>query len=411
MGGGEDRGSTLPSAKVKPHHREGINSWIHFHAAYSSEFATKALQEIGSPGSLVLDPYCGSGTTSRAAACMGCRSISVDLNPALVAISRAALVNRDGANSILRSLRRVQGPSTDFRRNLNGLTQDWLHPETASALAYYRDVVNDSRRSASGRHFGQGLLVSAAREIVRPQIGSNPTWPKPPRRPMRRDVGKILLRRARRLRSDIARFEGEVEEKQHGFLIGDAKNLPFKDATVDAVLTSPPYLSRLDYIRATLPELLALGIDSPNQIRALRESLMGGVLTTRAAEGSWPGWGPVVHETLNQIESHEAKASDTYYSSWARRYFADLDESVAEVVRVLKPKHTALFVVQTSYYKDVRIRLHDILVEIAEGYGATASVVGKEQVLQHLGRLSPHQRRYVPEKSLEEAVVRIRSPD
>lgn len=406
----EDNGH-LPSAKVRPQDRKGIDGWIRFHAAYSRRFASAALQRIADPGDLVLDPFCGSGTTARAAACVGCPSLSLDLNPALIAAAKASLVTKAGANSIIRALRRVNGPDDgDKEPSYNGITEQWLHPETANSLEYYRRIFLDSRRIPDGRAFGLGLLVSSAQEIVQPETGSNPTWPKPPQRRHNRDVQKILLSQAMDLRRDLARFRSAVSEANHSFGLGDAKNLPLPDESVDAVITSPPYLSRLDYIRATLPELLAIGYGNSQDIRSLRESLMGGVLTERDAEDTWPGWGPTVEDCLESIESHESKASDTYYKTLARRYFADLDESISEVVRVLKPGKTAIFVVQTSYYKDVEIPLPEIVVEIGEGHGATCEILDSEQVLQHLGRLSPHQRDYVPEKSLEEAIVKIRGP-
>ena len=45
------------------------------------------------PGGLVLDPFCGSGTTGVAAVGEGLRFVGMELEPRFVEISRARLTN------------------------------------------------------------------------------------------------------------------------------------------------------------------------------------------------------------------------------------------------------------------------------------------------------------------------------
>ncbi|CAM5191583.1 site-specific DNA-methyltransferase (cytosine-N(4)-specific) OS=Lysinibacillus sphaericus OX=1421 GN=LS41612_06985 PE=3 SV=1 [Lysinibacillus sphaericus] len=40
---------------------------------------------------------------------------------------------------------------------------------------------------------------------------------------------------------------------------GDSKQMIFSDCTADNIITSPPYLTRIDYAVSTKPELLFLG--------------------------------------------------------------------------------------------------------------------------------------------------------
>ena len=46
----------------------------------------------GKPGALVLDPFCGAGTTLLAAAAEGCRGIGIEIDPEYVAVARARLL-------------------------------------------------------------------------------------------------------------------------------------------------------------------------------------------------------------------------------------------------------------------------------------------------------------------------------
>jgi hypothetical protein len=258
---------------------------------------------------------------------------------------------------------------------------------------------------AAGKDFARGLLVKAARDIVRPSLGSNPTWPKPPLRRRARDVHAILCETGGSMVQDLEQMYPQLKSHDLAIRMGDARKLPLEDGAADAVLTSPPYLSRIDYVRATLPELLVLGWDSDMKVRQLRTSIMGGVLTARQAEVDPDTLGPKLRGVLTSIKTHESKASESYYTILAEQYFSDLSRSLAEMKRVLKPGGRGLVVVQSSFYKDVAIPLPSLVLEMLEGIGCPGKVLQEEAVSQHFGHLSPHQRKYVCHKVLQESVV------
>ena len=59
---------------------------------YSGKFipqiAARAISLLTQPGELVVDPYCGSGTTLLESALLARRAVGVDLNPLAVLIAR-----------------------------------------------------------------------------------------------------------------------------------------------------------------------------------------------------------------------------------------------------------------------------------------------------------------------------------
>jgi len=52
---------------------------------------------VAAPGALILDPYCGSGSTGRAAALEGVRFIGIEINPEYCAIARKRIAAAVGA--------------------------------------------------------------------------------------------------------------------------------------------------------------------------------------------------------------------------------------------------------------------------------------------------------------------------
>ncbi len=70
-------------------------------AAYPLEIPTRCIQAGCKPGGLVLDPFCGTGTTGLAALALGRRFTGIDLNPAFAALAaerlwHAARTEQDG---------------------------------------------------------------------------------------------------------------------------------------------------------------------------------------------------------------------------------------------------------------------------------------------------------------------------
>jgi hypothetical protein len=62
----------------------------HF-AAYPLEIPTRCIQAGCKPGGMVLDPFCGTGTTGLAALALGRHFTGIDLNPAFAALAAERL--------------------------------------------------------------------------------------------------------------------------------------------------------------------------------------------------------------------------------------------------------------------------------------------------------------------------------
>ena len=92
--------------------------------------------------------------------------------------------------------------------------------------------------------------------------------------------------------------------------------------SVGVILTSPPYLTRIDYAVAYARELAVLGIDVLGS-RELRSSLMGTTLI-RPVRADGPAFGPLATDLLRRVSSHPSKASKGYYLKQVRQYLDDL---------------------------------------------------------------------------------------
>ena len=69
---------------------------------------------------------------------------------------------------------------------------------------------------------------------------------------------------------------------------------------------------------------------------------------------------------LDSVESHQSKASKSYYLKTFLQYFSDLHKSLTEINRVLKRSGRVVIVVQDSYYKEIHVDLALVVTEMGE---------------------------------------------
>lgn len=114
--------------------------------------------------------------------------------------------------------------------------------------------------------------------------------------------------------------------------LGDARNMPVDDSSVDLVLTSPPYLDAIDYLRSHKFSLLWMG-HGLDELRELRGTMIG------SERGLWSldGLPPIVENRLErQLETDREVAL-------RRRYLSDLAKVLSEIGRVLRTgRHAVL---------------------------------------------------------------------
>ena len=166
-----------------------LRAWAPYYAGYSLEFAEAVLQAASlKKGSVVLDPWNGSGTTTLAAAKNGLRSLGVDLNPFAVLVARARHVgalDARGARGLVGEI--SMGEPISARTNDDPL-RAWLSASEVAEVRRIQDQVLTKLASPEGHAlrvddarfpphaaFLLLALVRAARSRVRAKEVSNPT--------------------------------------------------------------------------------------------------------------------------------------------------------------------------------------------------------------------------------------------
>jgi hypothetical protein len=148
-------------------------------------------------------------------------------------------------------------------------------------------------------------------------------------------------------------------------VVGSSTKLPLGAGRVGAVVTSPPYCTRLDYVIATLPELAVLGIGA-KALRELRDSMIGTpTIQARGGPRTHTDWGEAARRVVTSVAEHPSQASGTYYLTFYEQYFDGLWKSLNEIGRVTRPFSPVVLVAQDSFYKDLHIDLPKVITDMA----------------------------------------------
>ena len=125
----------------------------------------------------------------------------------------------------------------------------------------------------------------------------------------------------------------------------DARDLPVADETVDLVITSPPYLNAIDYLRGHKFSLVWMGMQIV-ELRDLRRRNVGAELSaTTAASG--------VEDIITEMGAERLEGR---LRGMLVRYIQDMERVFSEIARVLKRDGEVVIVIGDSTLAGVFIR-------------------------------------------------------
>jgi SAM-dependent methyltransferase len=408
---------------------DGSNNWYRYYAGYSRGFVEDALAslELGDSAT-ILDPWNGSGTTTAVAHERGYRTIGYDANPVLVLIARARLLGAEVADSLSPLAEDILGHgalATDIGPREPDALEAWLDRNSARraraierAIRYVLIDPADEvlgtpspplERTSALAAFFYVALFDTIRTTLRPFVTSNPTWVKIARAGEQLAAARDQLEAA--FRSSVTLLSGQLHDYRGTsntptVEVATSSRLPLGDGEVNGVITSPPYCTRIDYVAATRPELAVLGLVAED-VRALRETMVGTPTITAETPEVAEDWGSGAASLVRAIAAHKSRASGGYYRKYFVQYFDGLWRSLKELQRVVRAGGPAVIVVQDSYYKDIHIDLPAIVQEMGERLGWTTSSRVDFEITRTKAGIHPGTRSWRTDFSAVEAAITL----
>lgn len=285
-----------------------LTHWIYpYKGKFHPQMIRALLNIIGlGPGDTVLDPFIGSGTTAVEAQLLGINCIGIDISPLCVLQSKVKTESVPCLPEIMSNRQKVIGKAEP----------SLFRPENKAG-----DKLVEAIPDERARNFYKMAELVAISDSAR----------------RRRDFSRAFPKNLELMISSVSDYQqitkelnlrlGSVDIKA-----GDARNLPLADESVDGIITSPPYSIALDYVANDAHALKALGYDLPE----IREEFIG-----------------VRGRGLTKIEL----------------YTQDMEKSLQEIYRVLKPGKYAVIVIGNATYQGQEIKTVEFVCDYATEIG------------------------------------------
>lgn len=348
-------------------------------------------------GSRILDPMVGSGTVLRQAISLGHRATGFDLDP--LAVLMARVWTTPVADE---AIERMASRIIDHARSMDAgvIRLPWIDDdaETTAFIGYWfgQEQAADLRRIAFALDqagAGGNAEAAAATDVLRLSLSriivtkeqsaslARDTSHSRPHRVADASSFEVFAAFEKAIRLLRKRLADHPPETGASVSLGDARKLvAIKNASIDAVLTSPPYLNAIDYLRGHRMSLVWLGRGF-GELRRIRSNSIG---AERAPND--PGSSAMFQQIKAAMGNFDALP--TRYGAMIDRYSEDLYRMISEVARVLAPGGTATFVVGNSCLKGT-------FVQNASGVSEAAKMMGLTP-LDTVERTLPENKRYLP---------------
>lgn len=337
---------------------------------------------LGKKQGVVLDPFCGSGTSLVEAVLAGKVALGIDYDPFSQLLSRVKstpLTIKD-----LRTLREDIVPLIEKAKRSNIKTGPppeipnidlWFDKKTINEMNCLRWVIKRYSRETGNKKIVSFLKLCLG-AIVRKVSLADDQSPKPyvsrkiKKKP--EPVFEIFINTFNKFIDRIESFSLSAKSKGGRIIGSDARELDKKQIDkyapngIDLAITSPPYINAFDYSRTLKLENFWLDLLTPKDLAEYRKRQIG---TEYIASSEYNGCPPVSEITilnplLEQIHTKDRKRAFVVYN-----FFKDMTKNISEVYTNLKKGGIYCIVIGESEIRGVNIPTHEILVEISKIVG------------------------------------------
>jgi len=380
-----------------------IHDWYRFVLSFPPHLVRQYIKKFGlSDKSILLDPFCGTGTTVVECKKNGIPAIGIE---ALPMPHFASVVKTDWqidpqglrhhANQIaekaIANLKRngiqddpVPGNISNHNglRTLSSESQKLLLKNSISPIPLHKALVLlEEINSDSQTRFRNHELLALAKALVA-TIGNLRFGPEVGLGMIKQDspVIRPWLTNIETMATDLAIVSKQIKTQAQVYQ-GDSRNahLILQSKQIDGVFTSPPYPNEKDYTRTTRLEMVVLGfVHNISELRSLKKRLVRS--NTRSVykedqDDEWISEYKEIQKIATEIERRRIEQGKTsgferLYHRVAMLYFGGMAQHLASLRSILRPGAFLGYVVgdQASYLR-VMIRTGQLIAQIADSLG------------------------------------------
>jgi DNA modification methylase len=406
---------------------EPIHRWFRYREGYSTSLVESLLQDIP-PGKLIIDPFCGAGTTLLVAGQKGYPSIGLDVNPLSAFVSKTKARNYsldflDGIEKICKRIQRLHLDDKPASKPGLSIIDKIFLPEVLHTLLilkqfietelppYERDFlflawlsileeVSNVYREGNGIKYRNRKRTPSGYIQIPMDVWQRSMFPED----KFEHVINVFLKHVQMMIEDIK--SGYPITCEADVFEGDALSLDdfVQQDSASLVTFSPPYANNFNYFKAYKVELWMGGFVSDyNDMKQLtRGSLRSHVETELTRNSDHKNWYPEQLDSFIELIDIDTLWTPRILNA-VKGYFYDMHRVIEKIFDTLEIGGRCVIVVGNSAYGSVLIPTDALLAETANSAGLEVERIA---VARHLTTSSQQKQALNSVKSyLRESVI------
>jgi hypothetical protein len=378
-----------------------VHDWYRFVLSFPPHLVRHYLTRFGASSQhIVLDPFCGTGTTLVECKKLGIPAVGVEAHPMThfagqvktdwtpdptglakhaerIAAIAAETLKSDGISDPPARVVRNQPYRTLDTDSFGLLLKDSISARPLHKVLVLLDILN----RYSDERYHEHELLALAKAVVY-SISNLHFGPEVGLGYIKYDAPVISpwVSNIRTMCHDLQALQ-QYDNSPTVSRLADSRNIVIvlEPRSIDIVITSPPYPNEKDYTRTTRLESVLLGfIRNKAELQGLKRNLLRS--NTRNVykgdnDDTWIDEYPEISHIAETIENKRIALGKTsgferLYAKVTRLYFGGMARHLADLRHVLRPGAQLAYVVgdQASYLR-VMIRTGQLLAKIAQSLG------------------------------------------
>lgn len=375
-------------------------NWYSFKHSFGSGLVENIFKQFGiSKGDLILDPFCGSGTTLIKAKLEGINSIGLDISPFSVFLSNL-LTTKFNINKVRSALQNI---NHNIDMNVEIPAVPLLKKSFSDkTLKYIYSLYNSINRNLSAeKEFLTFALLCILNDVSKAKKSGGFLRITNQRKTPPNIVKQKFIHTVNRFLGDVNNIDFK-DSKAKAYLC-DARKYPkfITRHKFDAILTSPPYPNRHDYTRIYELELLVGFIKNNDSLKSLRyktlRSHVEATIRYKPTNYIIPTLLERKIKALQKRELNNRKVVPTLYG-----YFEDMYLCLNQMKQVIKKDKYIGVVVSNVRYSGVMIPVDEILANIGEQIGLATEYI---YILRYRGNSSQQMSKYSKKPTRESLII------
>ena len=249
-------------ATFVPNKNLPIYNWLYYKEGFSRDLVFKILDIFKTKG-IVLDPFCGVGTTLLACKERGIDAIGFDVLPIALFATKVKLSNynvdelKENAKKLLK--KKFVRPEI---KDAPTLMKKGFSKYALEDIIFFKEKINEIEDN--NRNFFLLALINAALKVsYARKDGATFKIEKRNVAPLRIMLRRVIYKMIRDYEKFKINTKSNVVVEQC-----DARRMNLEDESIDAIITSPPYLNQIDYTKVYAIENYIIGEKTEPMLRS-----------------------------------------------------------------------------------------------------------------------------------------------